>query len=153
MHQEKALLTGEMSGHMFFGDEYYSYDDALYAAGRLLRILSNTEKTFSQMFADTPKYYSTPELRPFCPDDKKFDITTSIVKDFKEKYGDKVIDIDGARVVFEDSWGLVRTSNTQPALIVRAEGKTPEALEKIKKIISDEISKYKEVKLDWEKQD
>ncbi len=149
MHQEKALLTGEMSGHLFFGDEYYSYDDAPYAAGRLLRILSNTKKTFSELLADTPQYYATPELRPPCSDEDKFKVTTQIVKNFKKKYKDRVIDIDGARVMFDDGWGLVRASNTEPALIVRAEGKTKEALRKIKKIIEEEIIKFPQVKFDW----
>ena len=146
MLEENALLTGEMSGHMFFKDEYYGYDDALYAAGRLLRILSLTDKKFSEMFDDAPKYYSTPELRPYCPDEKKFDIVKKIVEDFKKQY--EVIDVDGARVVFKDGWGLVRSSNTQPALIVRCEGKTPKALERIKKIIFGKLKEFPEVKLE-----
>lgn len=152
MSEENALLTGEMSGHMFFADEYYGFDDALYAAGRLLRILTNTKKSLSECLADAPQYYSTPEIRPYCSDKTKFQITAQIVQDFKEKYGDRLIDVDGARVVFDDGWGLVRTSNTQPALIIRAEGKTKQALERVKKIISAELAKFKEIKLDWEKQ-
>jgi len=145
MQEEHALVTGEMSGHMFFKDEYYGYDDALYAAGRLLRILSQTDKKFSELFLDAPKYYATPELRPYCPDDKKFEIVKKIVADFKKHYD--VIDIDGARVVFNDGWGLVRCSNTQPALIVRCEGKTPKALERIKKIIFSKLKEFPDITL------
>jgi phosphomannomutase/phosphoglucomutase len=144
MAEEHALLTGEMSGHMFFKDEYYGYDDALYAAGRLLRILSLTDKKFSELFSDVSVYYATPEMRPYCPDDKKFEIVKKIVSFFKKNY--EVIDVDGARVVFKDGWGLIRSSNTQPALIVRCEGKTPEARDRIKKVLFDKLSEFPEIK-------
>lgn len=146
MQEEGALLSGEMSGHMFFKDEYYGYDDALYAAGRFLRILAASGKTVSQLFYDTPKYFATPEMRPYCDDEVKFDIVKKIVDRFKGEY--EVIDVDGARVLFGDGWGLIRSSNTQPALIVRAEGKTPEARDRIKNILFNELAKYPEVKLE-----
>lgn len=146
MIEENALCAGEMSGHMFFKDEFFGTDDAIYAAGRLLRILSRTDKKLSELFDDVPKYYATPEMRPLCPDKDKFKIVEEIVKYFKAKY--KVIDIDGARVLFEDGWGLVRASNTQSALIVRCEGKTPEALRRIKEIIFDKLREYPLVKLE-----
>jgi phosphomannomutase/phosphoglucomutase len=146
MIEENILLAGEMSGHMFFKDEFYGTDDALYAAGRLLRILSKTDKKLSELLADAPKYYSTPELRLYCPDEEKFEITKKLVDYFKQKY--EVIDIDGARILFDNGWGLVRSSNTQPALIVRAEGKTEEELEKIKKILFDKLREFPSIKLD-----
>ena len=148
MMKEDALITGEMSGHMFFRDEFYGTDDALYAAGRLLRIIDQSGKKLSELFNDVPKYYATQEMRPECADDKKFKITEELVKYFKSKY--KVVDVDGARVLFDDGWGLIRTSNTQPALIVRAEGKTPEALDRIKKILEDKLKEFPDIgPLDW----
>jgi phosphomannomutase / phosphoglucomutase len=149
MLKENALLTGEMSGHMFFRDEFYGADDAFYATGRLLRILDNTDKTFVELFDDVPKYYATPELRPYCSDEKKFEIVKELVPYFKEKYD--VIDVDGARVLFDNGWGLIRVSNTQPALIVRCEGRTPKDLEEIKDIIFSKLKEYPEV--DFEKEE
>lgn len=143
LHKEGALLAGEMSGHMFFADEYFGFDDAVYAACRLLRILSNAKEPLSQLLSDVPRYYYTPEVRVPCPDDVKFNVVAQVVNDFKRQY--EVIDIDGARVLFEDGWGLVRASNTEPKLILRAEGKTPEALERIKGIIAEELSKLLQI--------
>ncbi|OGF22868.1 phosphomannomutase [Candidatus Falkowbacteria bacterium RBG_13_39_14] len=156
MLEEDALIAGEMSGHTFFRDEYFGYDDALYAAGRVLRILDKTGKSLYELLADAPKYFSTPEIRALCPDEVKFEIVKRIVEDFKkmsnlEESGiKKVIDIDGARVVFENGWGLVRASNTQPALIIRAEGKTEEDLEKIKGVLENKMGEFPEVEFEWE---
>lgn len=130
MREIGAVFTGEMSGHMFFADEYYGFDDALYAAARLLRILSNTDKKLSELLADVPKYYSTPELRVPCPDEEKFDKVETVKRYFQDKY--PIIDVDGARVIFPDGWGLVRSSNTGPELIVRCEATSKDGLEKIK---------------------
>jgi len=146
MIEEDALLTGEMSGHMFFRDEYFGFDDAIYASCRLLRILSNTDQKIHEILATAPKYYATPEIRADCPDNEKFGVVKEIVRYFKGKY--KVIEIDGARVLFEDGWGLVRASNTQPVIVVRCEAKTKQGLEKIKKIIGDKLREYPSVKLD-----
>ena len=145
MIEEDALLTGEMSGHMFFRDEYFGFDDAIYASCRLLRILSNTDQNIHEILATAPKYYSTPEIRAECPDNEKFGVVKEIVKYFKQKY--KVIDVDGARVLFEGGWGLVRASNTQPVIVVRCEAKTKPGLEKIKKIIGDKLREYPSVKI------
>jgi phosphomannomutase/phosphoglucomutase len=147
MKEEKALLAGEMSGHIFFADrENFGYDDALYAGARIYEILSNSDETLSQMLATIPKYYATPELRLECEESKKTETVAKIVTSFKERYN--VLDIDGARVILDNGWCLVRQSNTEPVLIARAEGKTPEDLEEIKKIIKDELLKYPEVQLD-----
>lgn len=140
MREIGAIFTGEMSGHMFFADEYYGYDDALYAAARLLRLLSQQEKTLSQLLADVPKYHATPELRVDCADRDKFQVVEEITSYFKKKY--EVIDVDGARVLFPDGWGLVRASNTSPKLVVRCEAKTPEGLERIKKELSQALSQF-----------
>jgi phosphomannomutase/phosphoglucomutase len=143
MREVGAVFTGEMSGHMFFADEYYGYDDAVYAAGRLLRILSHTDRPLSALAADIPHYPVTPEIRVACPDDRKFHVVVSLVHEFRQRY--TVIDVDGARVVFPDGWGLVRASNTQPVLVVRAEGTTPEALERIKAVLEGTLRRYPEV--------
>ncbi|NPV53394.1 MAG: phosphomannomutase/phosphoglucomutase [Firmicutes bacterium] len=140
MREIGAVFTGEMSGHMFFADEYYGFDDALYASARLLRILSNTDATLSELLGDVPKYPATPETRVPCPDREKFNVVRSIQEHFKALY--PVIDIDGARIIFPSGWGLVRASNTGPELVVRAEAKTGDALDKIKKEIEDALRSF-----------
>ncbi|MDD4569482.1 MAG: phosphomannomutase/phosphoglucomutase [Tepidanaerobacteraceae bacterium] len=137
MREIGSVFTGEMSGHMFFADEFYGFDDALYAAARLLRILSNSDNKLSELLADVPKYFSTPELRVSCPDEEKFDKVETVRRFFEGKY--PIIDIDGARVIFPEGWGLVRSSNTGPELIVRCEAKTEEGLEKIKTEIQEAL--------------
>jgi len=130
MKEIGAIFTGEMSGHMFFADEYYGYDDAVYAAARLLRILSNSEKGIVELLADIPVYHATPEIRVRSTDTEKFRIVDKVLGHFKEHY--EVIDIDGARILFPGGWGLVRASNTGPELIVRCEGQEPHDLESIR---------------------
>ena len=122
MKEIGAIFTGEMSGHMFFADEYYGYDDAIYAAARLLRILSNSEKGITELLSDVPVYHATPEIRVKSSDAEKFVIVEQVLRHFRARY--EVIDIDGARILFPGGWGLVRASNTGPELIVRCEGKT-----------------------------
>jgi phosphomannomutase/phosphoglucomutase len=140
MKEVGSPLAGEMSGHLFFADEYFGYDDALYASLRLVRLLSRSDKSIGEMLADVPRYFSTPEIRVDCPDEQKFQIVSDLVAYFEQHYD--VVDVDGARVLFGDGWGLVRASNTQPALVLRFEAKTPERLEEIKRII---LSRLKEV--------
>jgi phosphomannomutase/phosphoglucomutase len=119
MKEENAALAGEMSGHMFFKDRYLGFDDALYATCRLLEIMANTGKGVDELIADLPKTYTTPEIRVECPDDVKFGVVEKIVAHFKAKQD--IIDIDGLRALYDDGWGLVRASNTQPALVLRFE--------------------------------
>jgi phosphomannomutase/phosphoglucomutase len=129
MKEVGAVFTGEMSGHLFFADEYYGFDDAFYATGRLLRILSHTDRPLSTLLADLPHYYATAETRIACPDEQKFAVVARLVEHFRKT--NEVIDVDGARVLFEDGWGLVRASNTQPVLVARCEAKTPQGLDRI----------------------
>lgn len=129
MHDTHAPVAGEMSGHMFFAEGYYGFDDALYGAARLLRIVADSGKTVRDLLADVPRFVSTPEIRVDCPDDKKFGIVEEAKEYFGAKY--KVITVDGARVLFGDGWGLIRASNTQPVLVMRFEARTKEQLEKI----------------------
>ena len=133
MKEEKALLGGEMSGHFFFADRYFGYDDAIYAALRLLEILSQSGGKISTLLADIPKVYSTPEIRVDCPDDKKAKVVEKIKKHYKNNAG--LIDIDGVRIPFPDGWALVRASNTQPVIVVRFEASSGESLQKIRREI------------------
>lgn len=130
MRKLNTPFTGEMSGHLFFRDEYYGYDDALYAAGRLLRILSQTGKSLSECFTDVPRYFSTPETRVPCREEEKADVLARVKNYFANL---EKVEVDGVRVLFPDGWGLVRCSNTQPILVLRAEAETEEGLERIKK--------------------
>jgi phosphomannomutase/phosphoglucomutase len=129
MKEIGAVFAGELSGHFFFADEYYGFDDSFYAAGRLLRILSNSETGLSEMLSDLPRYPSTAEVRIDCPDEKKFDVVTSLRDKALEDH--EAITIDGVRILYPDGWGLVRASNTQPVIVTRCEGKTEAALEAI----------------------
>lgn len=145
MNREGIDISGEMSGHMFFKDKYYGFDDALYATCRLLEILSNQDKEkdkkkLSEIAETFPKYYSSPEIRVDCPDEKKFEAVKSIKEEFKNKYD--IIDIDGVRFSTPDGWGLIRASNTQEILVVRYESKTKEGLDKLKKIIDEAVKKH-----------
>lgn len=143
MRETEALFTGEMSGHMFFRDEYYGFDDAIYAAARLLRLLSNSDKSLDELISLVPKYHSTPEVRVDCPDECKFEVVEGLKEEFSKHY--ETITVDGVRVVFPGGWGLVRASNTQPALVLRAEGRTQSDLEHIKRIIEEKLSGYPQV--------
>ncbi|MBA3030341.1 MAG: phosphomannomutase/phosphoglucomutase [Desulfobacteraceae bacterium] len=141
MKEEKAELAGEMSGHVFFADRYFGYDDAVYAGCRLLEILVDTGKTISQLLAGIPKTFSTPEIRVECPDNIKFAVVEKVTAHFKKTHS--VIDIDGARVLFEEGWGLVRASNTQPALVLRFEALSSEKLEEIRKTVESVLEGIK----------
>ena len=130
MKEEHAELAGEMSGHMFFADRYYGFDDALYAACRLLEIVANSAAPLSAQLADVPVTVTTPEIRVDCPDEVKFEVVSQVAAKFRAEY--PVIDVDGVRVLFGGGWGLVRASNTQPVLVLRFEARTPERLEAIR---------------------
>lgn len=130
MHETSAPIAGEMSGHMFFAEGYYGFDDALYGAARLLRIVADSGKSVHELLADVPRFVSTPELRVACPDDIKFGIVDEAKKHFSAIHD--VIDVDGVRVLFGDGWGLIRASNTQPVLVMRFEARTQEHLDAIK---------------------
>lgn len=137
MKETNAELAGEMSGHMFFADRYLGFDDALYATLRLLEIIADTGKTMSELLSDIPVTYNTPEIRVECPDDVKFNVVEKVTDYFRDNYN--VIDIDGVRVLFDDGWGLVRASNTQPALVLRFEAMSEERLETIRAIVESKL--------------
>lgn len=138
MKKQNAPLAGEMSGHIFFADRYFGYDDAIYASLRLLEILSEGKK-LSELAGRVPKYYSTPEIRVDTLDEKKFLVVEKLKNEFKDRY--KIIDIDGVRVDFGDGWGLVRASNTQPVLVLRFEAKSEKRLDEIKDLFFTNLEK------------
>ncbi len=137
MKETNAALAGEMSGHIFFADRFYGFDDATYAGARLLEILSKTDKPLSALLADLPKTFSTPELRVDCPDETKFDVVAKIAEHFSRDH--EVITIDGARILFEHGWGLVRASNTQAILVLRFEADSDENLQKIRSVVEAKV--------------
>jgi phosphomannomutase/phosphoglucomutase len=139
MKEKHALLAAEMSGHLFFADRYFGYDDAIYASARLIEILRRRQKSVSELLAGLPQTYATPEIRLDCPDDQKFLLIERLRQSLASPSRptppfalQKIITIDGLRLVFECGWGLVRASNTQPALVLRFEASSPEALSRIR---------------------
>ena len=145
MKETGALLAGEMSGHLFFADRYFGYDDALYASLRLLEILAQDPRPLREMLADVPSTFTTPELRVDCPDAIKFQVVAAVTRRYKQA-GHDVLDIDGARISFGKAgegppkWGLVRASNTGPVLVMRFEAGTAEELDAIKNEVEASVS-------------
>jgi len=135
--EEKALLAGEMSGHLFFADRFFGFDDAIYSSGRLLELLSRSDLKLSQMLAGLPKTFSTPEIRIYASDEVKFKIVDEVRKELARKY--PVIDIDGVRAVYPKGWGLVRASNTQAVLVLRFEAETEVDLEAIRREVKGAV--------------
>jgi phosphomannomutase/phosphoglucomutase len=137
MREEKAVLGGEMSGHIFFADRYFGYDDAIYASCRLIELLSKTDKKLSELLSDVPRTFITPEIRVDCPDEIKFRVVETVKETLKKDH--PIIDVDGVRVKYEDGWGLVRASNTQPVLVLRFEALTQDRLNAIKDLVEKKV--------------
>ena len=140
MHEMHAPLAGEMSGHMYFDEGWYGFDDALYGAARLLRIVADSGKSVHELLADVPRFVSTPEIRVTCADDKKFGIVSDAVKYFSAKY--ETIDVDGVRIQYPDGWGLIRASNTQPVIVLRFEARTRDQLDAIRAEIEGWLTQH-----------
>jgi len=140
MRETQALLAGEMSGHMFFKERYFGYDDAIYASLRLLEILANSTQSLSMLLADLPKTVSTPEIRVECADERKFLIAQKATEYFRRHY--EVIDIDGVRVQFPEGWGLIRASNTQPALVLRFEATSDAKLNEYRALVENKLREF-----------
>ncbi len=138
MKETHADLAGEMSGHMFFADRYYGFDDALYAACRLMEIVANSAKPLSEELSDLPKTVSTPEIRVDCPDDQKFEVVKRVGEKYRKTH--QTVDVDGVRILFPQGWGLVRASNTQPILVLRFEASTPELLAEYQKEVETAVA-------------
>jgi phosphomannomutase/phosphoglucomutase len=155
MKSERAVLAGEMSGHMFFADRYFGYDDAIYASCRLVEILAKVKQPLSSLVADLPKTCVTPEIRVDTPDAVKFDLVKQVQQRFAEYSRTNealgparlilrdVVTIDGVRAVFDDGWGLIRASNTQPALVLRFEATSLQRLEAIRAVVEGELTAAK----------
>jgi phosphomannomutase/phosphoglucomutase len=128
-------------------DDYFGFDDGIYASCRLLQLLSNTDRPLSVLVRSLPFYWSTPEIRAECTEAEKF----GIVRDLKEQFGRRyqTVDIDGIRIRFDDGWALIRASNTQPILVLRFEAKTRERMEEIQNLIKEKLIRYPSVKLDF----
>ena len=139
MKEVGAPLAGEMSGHMFFGADWYGFDDALFGAARLLAYVAREGGPLSRLLADVPRTFATPEMRVDCPDEKKFDVVQRAAEHFAAKY--PVATLDGVRITFADGWGLLRASNTQPVLVMRFEAGSPEALAAYRKEVEDWLSR------------
>ena len=147
MSELNCKLGGEMSGHIFFADDYFGYDDAIYVAARIVQTLSRTDQKLSQLKAELPKYYSTPEMRLEAEsDEEKFRIAKEAVAYFTENYDCSTV--DGVRIKFGDGWGLVRSSNTQPVIVCRFEANTAERMEEIRSIVMNKLQEIGTLKVD-----
>jgi phosphomannomutase/phosphoglucomutase len=128
-----------MSGHMFFADRFFGYDDAVYASLRLLEIVASADRPLHELLADVPQTFSTPELRVDCADDVKFGLVQRVLDHYRPTH--RVIDVDGARIQFDNGWGLVRASNTQPVLVLRFEASTAEELDAIRSEVEGTVAR------------
>ena len=140
MKEEQAELAGEMSGHIFFKNRYFGFDDAIYSSARLLEILTHEKQKLSELLGDVPRTFASPELRVDTVEEKKFEIVKRATEWLRQA-GHALVDVDGVRVTFPDGWGLIRASNTQPILVLRFEAKTPERLEEIRQLIEGTVEK------------
>jgi len=141
MKETGAALAGEMSGHMFFADRYYGYDDAIYAALRLMEIVADSGRPLSAQLEGVPRMVATPEIRVDTADEIKFQVIARVAEQFRGKY--PTIDIDGVRVIFPEGWGLARASNTQPVLVLRFEAVNQELLERYRREVEEAVMQAK----------
>ena len=148
MHKANAPLAGEMSGHVFYREGYYGFDDATFAALKMLEYCSAQNKKLSELIKTTPYYISTPTIHLPCPDDKKYGVIKKVTREFK-KEGYEVNDINGARVSFGDGWGLVRASSNLPVLVMRFEAKTEKRLKEIEAVFKKKLSRFRSVSKKW----
>ncbi|MFA6410593.1 MAG: phosphomannomutase/phosphoglucomutase [Candidatus Buchananbacteria bacterium] len=144
-----AALGGEGSGHMFYRLGYYGYDDAIFSSLKFLEYLSSESQTFSELMLTTPQYFKTPTIHVDCADEIKYAITDKLVAELKKDFGDKVIDINGARVQFDDGWFLVRASSNMPVLVLGFEAKTDARLKGLQEILKKYLVKYPEIGKEW----
>lgn len=148
LHKEQGLLAGEMSGHIFFVENYYGFDDGLYSGLRFAEYVSHLDKPVSEIIASAPYYVSTPTIQVDCADDVKYQVVEKLTEELKRDFP-RVIDINGARVAFDDGWGLVRASSNMPILVLRFEAKTKERLDEIKALFKSYLGKYEEIGSVW----
>lgn len=149
MREEGILLGGEVSGHLFFAEDYYGVDDALLASAKVIEIAARSPEPLSRLFDTIPRLHATPELKAPCPDAEKFRVVAELARDFKARY--ETIDIDGVRILFPEGWGLVRASNTNPYLTLRFEARSREALEEMKRVVFAALARHPAVTLPAER--
>jgi phosphomannomutase/phosphoglucomutase len=147
MMEVRSPVGGEMSGHFYFMDDYFGFDDGIFASCRLLQLLANTDRSLSELVGALPRYHSTPEIRAECSEKDKFTIVKELTSYFKEHF--ETINVDGIRILFENGWALIRASNTQPILVLRFEAKTGERMKEIQKIVRDKLRDYPSVKIEF----
>lgn len=141
MREDRILLGGEVSGHMFFGEDWYGVDDGLLAAARIIALVAGQTEPASRLFDTIPHLHATPEIKAPCPDAEKFRVIDEVARELRERY--PTVDIDGVRVLFPDgAWGLLRASNTNPYLTLRFEAKTPAAIAAMKRIVYAALARY-----------
>ena len=145
MREDGILLGGEVSGHMFFAENWYGVDDGILASCKFLELVARESRPVSAHFDTLPHLFATPELKAPCPDDKKFAVVAVLAREFKQRY--ETVDIDGVRVIFPDGWGLVRASNTNPYLTLRFEATSRPALEAMQRTVYDALRRFPEVTL------
>ena len=143
MRETGALLGGEMSGHLFFADRYFGYDDGIYAGARMIEILARSGRSLADMLSDLPRTVYTPEIRVPCPDDRKFRLAEAAQRRFRE-LGHEIVDVDGVRVLFENGWGLIRASNTQPILVLRFEATDDISLARYRRLVEGELDRLRQ---------
>jgi phosphomannomutase/phosphoglucomutase len=138
MRETGALLGGEMSGHIFFADRYFGFDDAIYAGARMIEILAKERRSLADLLSDLPRTIFTPEIRVPCADEHKFRLAEAAQRRFRE-LGHPIVDVDGVRVLFEHGWGLIRASNTQPILVLRFEATDEISLARYRRLVEGEL--------------
>jgi len=143
MRETGALLGGEMSGHIFFADRYFGFDDGIYAGARMIEILARGARSLGDMLVDLPRTVYTPEIRIPCPDDQKFRLAEAAQRRFRE-LGHEIVDVDGVRVIFENGWGLIRASNTQPILVLRFEATDDIFLARYRRLVEGELEQLRQ---------
>lgn len=149
LKEEQAAMAGEMSGHVFFVEDFYGFDDGTFAALKLIEYLSTQDKPLSEVIATTPYYVSTPTIQVKTMDEDKYHVVEALTKEFKDE-GYNVVDINGARVYMNEGWGLVRASSNTPTLVLRFEAKTKEQLDKIQVLFKEKLNKFSSVSKDWD---
>lgn len=143
MRERGALIGGEMSGHLFFSEDYFGYDDGFFAMGRLLQVMSKSDRTLSQLDDEMPRYVSTPEYRPHCPDELKAEVIAHVQAKLEDQ--GEIVDVDGVRVQFERGWGILRASNTEPVLSLRFEGLTEDDALAYRALFIDALADYPQI--------
>jgi phosphomannomutase/phosphoglucomutase len=149
MKEVGAPIAGERSGHLFIKDGFHGYDDGLYAGLRLVEYLASQDKPLDQLLAEAPQYVTSPEIHVDCADEVKYEVMERVLAAMQAEFGERVNDINGARITFDDGWGLVRPSSNLPELVLVFEGRTQEAMDRIKSLFRDRLGAYPEIGAIW----